>query len=293
LDTHAIRAAGFRIVTDACNGSGAGLAAHFLERLGCRVTALNDVPDGDFPHSPEPTVRNMRGLAAVVTSVGADVGFLINADADRVGLVAGGGGTLSEEYVFPIVAAYRLESARGPVVSTLSTSRMVESVALLHKRPVVRARIGEGHVVQTALMQRAAIGGEGSGGVLVPQWTRWFDGFATMGVLLECLARRGVPLAELAGELPRFHMLKGTIPSSTERIYPIIEDFRREYRETNPNLEDGVRVDWKDAWLHVRASNTEPLIRVIVEAEDAGKARALFDGSLDRIRRMQSGRSAE
>jgi phosphomannomutase len=157
----------------------------------------------------------------------------------------------------------------------------------------VRARIGEGYVVQRALLERAAVGGEGSGGVLVPRWTRWFDGFAVMGILLECMARRAVPVSELAARLPVLHMLKGTVPSSAERLYPMIESFRARYRDQAPNLEDGVRVDWPDGWMHVRASNTEPLIRVIVECEDPGRARTLYDQCLDQIRRMQSGRGGE
>jgi phosphomannomutase len=253
--------------------------------------ALNDVPEGEFPHSPEPSIANMRGLASVVASVDADAGFLVNIDVDRVGFVAEGGRPLSEECVFPIVADHVLETARGSVVSTLSTSRMVEAVAARRRRRVVRARIGEGYVAQRVAAEKAAIGGEGSGGVVVPRWTRWFDGFLAMGLVLECMAQRGERLSELEAKLPRYYMVKGAVGSSSERIYPVIETFRRLYREQNPNLEDGVRVDWADAWLHVRASNTEPLLRVIVEAEDPARARVLYDGCLDQIRRLQLGRS--
>jgi phosphomannomutase len=290
LDTAALGRARFSVVTDACSGAGGGLARRFLERLGCRVLALNDAADGEFPHAPEPNVSNMRGLASVVASVRADAGFLLNIDVDRVGLVADGGVALGEECVLPIVADYVLESARGSVVTTLSTSRMVEAVAARRKRGVVRARVGEGYVVHRVVAEHAAVGGEGSGGVVVPKWTRWFDGFLSMGLVLECMARRGARLSELAAKLPRYHMLKGAVPSSSEHVYPVIESFRRLYREQDPNLDDGVRVDWADAWLHVRASNTEPLVRVIVEAEDPHRARELFDQSLDQIRRLQTGR---
>jgi phosphomannomutase len=112
-----------------------------------------------------------------------------------------------------------------------------------------------------------------------------------MGIILEAMARRRSPVADLAARLPRLCMLKGTVASSAERIYPVIDAFRSRYRGSSPNLEDGVRVDWPDAWLHVRASNTEPLIRVIVEAEEAARARQLYDEALDDIRRMQAGRS--
>jgi phosphomannomutase len=232
----------------------------------------------------------MRGLASVVSAVGANAGFLVNIDVDRIGLVADGGSALSEESVFPLIADYVLGSARGPVVSTYSTSRMVDVVARSHRRAVVQARIGEGHVVPKALAERAAIGGEGSGGVVVPRATRWFDGFLAMGLVLECMAKRECGLSELASRLPRYSMLKGAVPSSSERIYPVIEAFRRRYHDAAPNLEDGVRIDWPDAWLHVRASNTEPLLRVIVEAETEERARALYDDSVDLIQRLAAGR---
>jgi phosphomannomutase len=293
LDLQAIGAAKFRVVVDCCNGAGAGVVPKFLERLGCRVIALHDVPDGDFPHPPEPSARNMRALASVVSSVGADVGFLVNVDVDRVGLVADGGAALSEEYVFPIIADHVLETTRGSVVTTLSTSRMVESVAAARGRAVVRARIGEGYVMQRVVAERAALGGEGSGGVAVPRAARWFDGFIAMGLVLEAMAHRGAPLSELAARLPRFVMLKGSIPSSSERIYPVLEAFRRQYRDQNPNLEDGVRVDWPDAWLHVRASNTEPLLRVIVEADDERRAQAVYDDAVEGIHRLAQGRGRE
>ena len=148
LDVPSIRKARLKMVSDCCDGAGAGLIPAFLERLGCKVIRLNDEPDGEFPHPPEPNVRNMKGVASVVESVEADLGISVNADADRLGFVAAGGTALSEEYVFPIVADYLLESTRGPVVSTLSTSRMVENAAARHGRKVIYARIGEGYVVE-------------------------------------------------------------------------------------------------------------------------------------------------
>ena len=265
----------------------------FLERLGCKVIRLNDEPDGEFPHPPEPNVRNMKGVASVVESVEADLGISVNADADRLGFVAAGGTALSEEYVFPIVADYLLDSTRGPVVSTLSTSRMVESAAARHGRKVIYARIGEGYVVEKVQSEKAAVGGEGSGGVVVPRWNRWFDAFSTAAIVLQCMARTEATLDELANRLPRYYLLKGALPSPSERTYPILEAFRRRYQENSPNLDDGVRVDWPDAWLHVRASNTEPLVRIIVEAEGETRARDLYDQSIDQIAQLQAGRGNE
>ncbi len=288
LDVESMRSRKLRVVIDACSGAGAGLASSFFAGLGCEVTSLNDEPDGEFPHSPEPRIQNMRGLASVVRSVGADVGVLLNSDVDRVGLVCEGGQALSEEYVFPIAADYILESARGSVVSTLATSRMVDSVAARHGRAIVRSRIGEGYVADRARLDRAAVGGEGSGGLLSRRWGYWFDGFFTTGLILERLSRTGASLSELAARLPKYHMIKGSVASSFERIYLMIDAFRRHYRDTSPNLEDGVRVDWKDSWMSVRASNTEPLIRIIVESEDPQKARSIYDGCMEHINRLQS-----
>src|SRR5437867_5343847 len=290
LDMRSIRRSRFKVVCDCCAGAGGGIVREFLQRLGCTVIAINDEPDGDFPHSPEPTPRNMKGLASVVKSVGADVGFLVNTDVDRVAIVADGGEPLSEEYVFPLVADYLLENTTGCVVSTLSTSRMVEGAADRHGRNTVRSRIGEGYVVQRVVAEKAAVGGEGSGGVVVPKWMRWFDGYTTMGVLLERMARSKSTVSEFVARLPQYCMLKGSLPSPSERIYPIIDSFRRRYQAESPNLEDGVRVNWQDAWMHIRASNTEPLIRVIVEAETSSRAREIYERCIDQIRGLQSGR---
>lgn len=292
LDAKSIRRARFQVVTDCCAGAGARLVPELLTRLGCRVVALNDDPDGEFPHAPEPNVANMRVLASVVSSVGAHAGFLVNTDADRVGLVAEGGAALSEECVLPILADYTLPRARGPVVTTLSTSRMVDGAAARHGRRVVRTRIGEGHVVAALAAEKGAIGGEGSGGVVVPRVTRWFDGFLAMGLVLEVMARQRTTLSNLAARLERFVMLKGAVPSSSERMYPVLESFRRLYRDQEQNLDDGVRVEWPDAWLHVRASNTEPLVRVIVEAREEERARELYESAMSRIRRLETGGSA-
>jgi phosphomannomutase len=293
LDVPSIRKAHFKVVSDCCAGAGARLIPAFLERLGCKVIRLNDEPDGEFPHPPEPNVRNMKGVASVVASVEADLGISVNVDADRLGFVAQGGRALSEEYVFPIVTDYLLDSTRGPVVSTLSTSRMVESVAARHGRKVIYARIGEGYVVERVQSEKAAVGGEGSGGVVVPRWNRWFDAFSTAAIVLQCMARTEATLGELANRLPRYYLLKGALPSSSERTYPILEAFRRRYQGNSPNLDDGVRVDWPDAWLHVRASNTEPLVRIIVEAEGETRARDLYDQSIDQIAQLQAGRGNE
>lgn len=291
LDVPAIRKSHFTVVTDCCAGAGGGIVRSFLDQLGCKVISLNDEPDGEFPHSPEPNVANMKGLASVVKSVGAEIGFLVNIDVDRVGLVAEGGIALSEEYVFPIVADYVMNSTRGCVVSTLSTSAMVEDAARRQGRKVVRARIGEGYVLQKVLAEKAAVGGEGSGGVVIPKWTRWFDGFASMGLILEGMARKQTPLSGLAARLPRYHMVKGAVPSSSETIYPVIEAFRNRYQDKSPNLEDGVRVDWPDGWMHVRASNTEPLIRIIAEAEDPARARGIYEECLEQILSLHAGRT--
>ena len=288
LDTTSIRKRKPKVVVDACGGAGAGLASAFLAGIGCSVTALSDEPDGEFPHSPEPNIANMRGLASVVRSVGADVGFLLNSDVDRVGLVCAGGEALSEEYVFPIVADYILESTPGGVVSTLSTSRMVESVAARHHRPFSRSRIGEGYVVPKVLLSRAAVGGEGSGGVVASRWGSWFDGFLTMGLILERLSRERQTLSGMAARMPSYYMIKSSVASSSERMYLVIGEFRRQYRAMSPHLEDGVRVDWKDSWMSVRASNTEPLIRIIVESEDPERARSIYEDCMERINRLQA-----
>lgn len=290
LDVERIRAGKFRVAMDFCNGTCAPIAARFLHELGVTLIPLNEEASSEFAHAPAPSATNMRQLAALLRYLEADLGAAINIDGDRIGFVTASGVPLSEEHTFPLVANYLLSHRPGPVVTNLSTSRMIDEVARCFQQPVLRTFIGEGYVVDRALAERAVAGGEGSGGVAILPASHTFDGLLTLGTVLEAMAATGESLAALADRLPQFFMRKGTLACPPDQIYQVLEGFRDAFPTQPIDCTEGVRVSWDDgAWLHLRASNTEPLLRVIVEAPDATRADLLFDDVMAHAHRMAFG----
>lgn len=276
LDGAMIRARNFTVAADFCNGACAGMASRFLRKLNCTIVPLNAEPSSRFAHSPAPAPANMGDLARAVVETKADLGAAINIDGDRVAFVLADGGPLSEEQTLPLAALNRLARRPGLTVTNLSTSRMIDTLARHFGQSVLRAPVGESHVMDRALGHDAVLAGEGSGGVAALPASMTFDSLLTLGMVLETMAGDGAALAELAGRLPRYEMRKGKYPCRPDQAYRALESFRSYFDVLAPDYSDGVRVEWHDAWLHVRFSNTEPLLRVIVEAEEGPRADALF-----------------
>lgn len=285
LACDAVRSRGLRVAVDYCNGAAIGAGQRLLDRMGCEIIPLNDDPSVEFAHPPAPSRTNMRQLAALMRSVPADIGVAINADGDRIGFVLPGGVPLSEEYSLPLAANEALATRSGPVVTNLSTSRMVERVAERHGRTCVRTTVGEGHVMDLALTNGAAVAGEGNGGVAVLPHAATFDALLTLGVVLRTMAARDCTFADLCADIPAMHMHKGEVAVPPDQVYRVLDVFREQYADVEADLTDGVRLEWPDAWLHVRASNTEPLLRVIAEADVAERADTLFDEAMALARR--------
>jgi phosphomannomutase len=227
----------------------------------------------------------MRQLAALMRSVDADLGAALNVDGDRVGFVTSDGTALSEECALPLVARHILRRRQGAVVANLSTSRMVEMVAREHGCECVRTMVGEGHVMDRALTERAALGGEGNGGIGILPHAPTFDALLTLATILEALAVDDCDFDSLAARVPKLHIRKAELPCGPESVYRTLDSFRERYADTKPDLTDGIRFDWPDAWLHIRASNTEPLLRVIAEADTEDRADLLFEQTLTVARR--------
>lgn len=286
LDMEAIAARKFRVAVDFCNGAAAPVTARYLQALGCTLMPLNEEPGGEFAHAPAPTAANMRQLAALMTCLKADIGAAMNIDGDRIGFVTAEGKALSEEYALPLAAQTRLARRPGPIVTNLSTSRMVDSVAAEYGQPVIRTLVGEGYVMDDGIEQSAVLAGEGSGGIAALPATMTFDALLTLGLVLEGAAATGESLAERAAGLPVTSMHKGELASPPDAVHKTLEGFRDRYADRNPNCTDGVRVDWDDAWLHVRASNTEPLVRVVCESADAVRAEQIYSDAMTFARRL-------
>lgn len=268
----------FRIVLDSVNGAGGEEAAALLTALGCELIHMNAPSTGRFPHPPEPIEDNLRDLAAAVVQHGASAGFAQDPDADRLAIVDEHGRYIGEEYTIALAVMNILSERPGAVVANLSTSRMVDDVAgRVAGCRVERSAVGEANVV--ALMRRigAVVGGEGNGGVIDPRigWVR--DSLVAMAQTLALMAARGVGLSELVADVPHYHMVKTKIPAPADGVQPLLARVRDRFRAARICDADGIRVDLDDAWVHVRGSNTEPIVRIIAEARSAPAAAALVD----------------
>ncbi len=289
LDAPLIRERRFRVAVDFCNGSCGPVAARFLEALGCTLLPVNEEPSGEFAHSPAPTPANMRQLATLMRCFQADLGAALNVDGDRTGFVTDKGVPLSEEYTLPLAARTRLARRPGPVATNYSTSLMIDALAKEFGQKVIRTAVGESHVIDRGLTENAVLAGEGSGGVAALPSCMTFDSLLTLGLVLEQLAGSGESLEEMVARLPRFVMRKHELPCPPNLVYRVIDRFRYHYTREAPDCTDGVRVAWRDSWLHVRASNTEPLLRIVVEAETSTRADLVMEEALTYARSMTYG----
>ncbi len=289
LDADLIRDRGFRVAVDFNNGGCGRVASRFLERLRCTLLPVNAEPTGDFAHPPAPTAANMGHLATLARSFHADLGAALNVDGDRVGFVTADGDALSEEYSLPLAVTARLRRRPGPVVTSDSTSGMVEAVARAHGQRVVRGPVGESQIVDLGLAEGAVVAGEGSGGVAVLPLNVAYDGLLTLGLVLEEMATSGRTLAELAASLPGLVMRKRELACPPNLVYRVLDHFRSHHAGDDPDCADGVRLAWGDTWLHVRASGTEPLLRIIAESPDRVRAETLLEEATVFARKITSG----
>jgi phosphomannomutase len=289
LDLDAIRDRRFRVAMDFTNGSCGAVASRWLESLNCTLLPVNAEPTGEFAHPPAPTAANMRQIATLARCFNADVGAALNVDGDRVGFVTADGRALSEEYSLPLAAVSRMRRRPGTVVTSYSTSGMVGALARAHGQRAVRGPVGEGQIVDLGLAEGAVLAGEGSGGVAVLPLNVAYDGLFAFGLVLEEMATGGKSLAQLAGELPTFFMRKRELPCPPSLVYKVLERFRRHHAGDAPDCTDGVRLTWGDTWLHVRASGTEPLLRIIAESPVAERADALVEEATVFARRVTFG----
>ncbi len=285
FDTAAIKARRLKVAVDCCNGACSRLMPRWLSELGCEVLSINDDPNGTFPHRPEPTPETMAQLSAVVKAGHADIGFAHDADGERLGIVTELGVPLSEESTLALATRIRLEQGTGVIVTNVSTTGAIEQIAARYASSDVRTQVGQTYISEAMLEQHAVLGGEGSGGVTVPQVHLTHDSAATVALILEGLARSERPVSDAVQQLPKLVMLKHNVAVEPNRLYSVLQDFRIaiDRERLVYDLTDGIRVDLPEGWIHVRASNTESMIRIIVEAEDATKARRLLDWARDRL----------
>ncbi|NIP43200.1 MAG: phosphoglucosamine mutase, partial [candidate division Zixibacteria bacterium] len=265
----------FKVVIDAVNGGGAVAAPILLKKLGCEVIEINCVPDGRFPHVPEPVPENLRMLSAKVREVKADIGFAVDPDADRLAIVSELGKPLGEEYTLALSADYVLSKNPGPMVINLSTSNLNRDVCTRHKCKLHYSKVGEANVVEMMRMKKAVIGGEGNGGVILPTLHYGRDSLVGMALILQHMADKKKKISELAGSIGPYAIMKskGNIDSKFDVK---LNRLQRELVDQEISTVDGVRVDFNYGWVHIRRSNTEPIYRLISEAGTKKEAQELI-----------------
>jgi phosphomannomutase len=280
----AIRSRHFKVAVDCCNGAAYRAAPEFLKALGCQVIELHTDPNAPFPRNPEPVPESLGALCQAVRESGADLGFAQDADADRLAVVNERGEPLGEDCTIALVLDHLLPRRPGPVVVSMSTSRMADDVAARHSSVIHRTRVGEVHVLERMLAIGSRIGGEGNGGVIAPAVNPCRDSFVAMAYLLEALAETKSVISDLRSQLPSYAMVKHRIAGRSRDAASFLRLVRHLFRDDEMDLTDGVRVLWPDRWVHVRASNTEPLIRIIAEAPTETEANQLVQRVAEYLR---------
>lgn len=277
VSASSIHAAGFRVLLDANGGAGGPLGASLLRQLGCEIVELACEADGTFVHEPEPIPAHLTDVAPQVARSEAAVGFVLDPDADRLALIDEAGNCISEEVTLALAVKHRLQEKRGPVVVNMSTSRVIEDIAREAGCEFLRTAVGEANVVAGMRGAGAVIGGEGNGGVIDPRigWVR--DPFIGMAMILNLMADTGQKLSELVASLPAYAMLKTKFTVPKEKLAAALAAVEKRWPDTKVNRVDGLRLDWPDRWVHVRASNTEPAVRVIAESPSETETKRLCD----------------
>ena len=274
-----------RVVVDPGGGAASLAAPRLVEALGAEVTAIHTTADGRFPRPAEPVAENLGALGEAVRARGADVGFAQDMDGDRLAVVDETGRPIGEELTLVLAADEVLRRTKGPVVANLATTDAVDAMAARHGCPVFRTRVGEANVAEGMRLHRAAIGGEGNGGVIWPAVNFARDSLVGMGLVLHRLAAAGRPVSALASEYDRFRVVKLQRHCPAEQGRLILARAREAWADRPVDLTDGVKVRLQDGWFILRASNTEPIVRVIAESATEERARAIAEGVLGEVGR--------
>jgi phosphomannomutase len=272
VDVLGISTRRYKVVLDSVNGAGCVATATLLNKLGVQLVHLNATPDGQFPHEPEPTEANLTALAAEVKRQKAGVGFAQDPDADRLAIIDENGRYIGEEYSLALCAKWLLSKHPGVAVTNLSTSRMLDDVASQTGSRVVRTPVGEANVVETMLREKAVVGGEGNGGVIDPRIVLGRDSLVGMAYVLQLMAATGKSLSQLVADIPRYDIVKTKFTCRREDADRAVAALKKEFASEKADTQDGIRIDWPDAWVHARPSNTEPIMRIIAEAPDRSTA---------------------
>jgi len=289
VDIERVAGKRFRVVLDSVNGAGGEEGCLLLEKLGCEVVQINGEATGRFAHTPEPLAENLTQLCEVVRQQKADAGFAQDPDADRLAIVDETGRYIGEEYTLALAAKRMFQQCPGPAAANLSTSRMIDDLAVAAGGAccVHRSAVGEANVVEAMKTHQCVFGGEGNGGIIDPRVGLVRDSLVAMTLTLQLMAETNKSLRVLVGEIPNYVMMKRKYECSKTRIDKVLPAVREKYVGETINDIDGVRIDFADGWVHVRGSNTEPIIRIIAEAPNEQRAEELIAGVRDVVNSTQ------
>lgn len=276
VDVEGIRAKQFKVALDCVRGAGGAFMPKLLERLGCQVSAINLETDGRFPHPPEPVAENLGDLEKLVRDSGAEIGFAVDPDVDRLALVSNEGKAIGEDYTLALAAKVVLRHREGGIVTNLSTSRIVDDIAKEQNRRVIRAPVGEVNVATRMRSEGAPVGGEGNGGVILTEVHLGRDAPIGAVLILQLLLEEKKSLSEIVASYPRYSIVKDKLDRPSAPLDTVYASLKQAFTDAEVDTQDGLRLTWSDRWVHVRPSGTEPIVRVIAEAPSVAEAQQLI-----------------
>lgn len=276
INAEQIRARRFKVIVDCINGAGGLVVPRLLKELNCEVIAINEQPHGIFPRNPEPSAENLATLSEAVLANQADVGFAVDPDVDRLAIVSEKGIPLGEEYTLALATDFILSQRPGPVAVNASTSMAIDAIAKKYDVPVFRTKIGEIHVSTKMKAVNAVIGGEGNGGVILPDIHYGRDAITGIVLTLQAIVSGNKKMSEIKQSLPEFVMIKNKIKVEGIDTSRIIKAIKKDFRNSNIDETDGIKVIFSDSWIQIRKSNTEPIIRLMAEARNEKDAKKLI-----------------
>ncbi len=287
VDADLIRSKNFKIVVDAVNSTGGIAVPNLLKKLGVEVIKLYCEPNGEFPHNPEPLKENLTDLSKLVIKEQADFGIVVDPDVDRLAFVSENGEVFGEEYTLVACADYFLRNKRGVTVSNLSSSRALKDITESYGCKYFSSAVGEVNVVEKMKEKKAVIGGEGNGGIILPDLHYGRDALVGIALFLSYLAKLDISCSQLRKKYPDYYMSKEKVSLSEDlNVDLIISKVRDKYLDEKINIIDGLKIDFVDSWVQLRKSNTEPIIRIYSEAKSQNAANKLSKKFIDEIKRF-------
>lgn len=277
VDREKIAAKKFKVVLDSVNGAGGHVTEELLGELGCDVYPMNIEPTGLFAHAPEPIAENLTALCEAVKNKQADIGFGQDPDADRLAIVDRNGTYIGEEYTLALATRYIFSKSRGKAATNLSTSRMIDDIAAAAGGDVIRTPVGEANVAAAMVENNCIIGGEGNGGIIDLRVVAVRDSLVGIALVLQLLTETQKSISELVGEIGGYYMTKQKFAADKSQAQQILDSAVKLFTDAKLDTSDGCRFDFDDGWLHLRTSNTEPVMRLIVEASNREVAEKYID----------------